>query len=261
MANQRIIVCGDIHGANKALLQCLERSNFDRENDILITIGDICDGWSEVYECVETLLTIKNRVDIRGNHDDWFNTYIKTGQHPVEWQQGGDSTRNSYLRAAGREYAEAGWGTVAWLNRGDIPDSHKEFFKNQTGYYTMYLDGKMMCFVHGGFDRELPIDSQFWHNLMWNRELWEKAQSCKDDQKLAMADDFDKVFIGHTQVYHNIKNALALPLTCGGITNIDTGAGWNGKLTFMDVRTGMYWQSDWVRDLYKEPGRGEFKHR
>jgi len=43
----RTLVIGDIHGAYKALVQCLERSGFDKEKDTLITIGDVCDGWHE----------------------------------------------------------------------------------------------------------------------------------------------------------------------------------------------------------------------
>lgn len=79
---------GDIHGAYKALLQCLERSGFDKENDTLIQLGDIADGWSEVYECVEELLSIKNLISIRGNHDMWFKKYLETGVHPVRGAQG-----------------------------------------------------------------------------------------------------------------------------------------------------------------------------
>lgn len=32
---------GDIHGAYKALQQCLERSKFNYENDKLIQLGDV----------------------------------------------------------------------------------------------------------------------------------------------------------------------------------------------------------------------------
>jgi len=66
---QRRFVCGDIHGAHKALVQVLERSGFDYENDMLITLGDIVDGWGDSFMCVEELLKIKNRIDIVGNHD------------------------------------------------------------------------------------------------------------------------------------------------------------------------------------------------
>ena len=40
------------------------------------------------------------------------------------------------------------------------------------------------------------------------------------------------------------------------IWNLDTGAGWDGKLTMMDVNTGEYWQSDRITELYpNEQGR------
>lgn len=48
----RRLVLGDIHGAHKALIQVLERSKFDYENDLLIIIGDVCDGWPETRKCV-----------------------------------------------------------------------------------------------------------------------------------------------------------------------------------------------------------------
>lgn len=85
----RTFVIGDIHGAHKALVQCLERCGFDRTKDRLITLGDVCDGWPEVKECVDELLTIENRIDIVGNHDLWFYQYMITGIHPDNWRQGG----------------------------------------------------------------------------------------------------------------------------------------------------------------------------
>lgn len=41
----RRFVVGDIHGAHKALVQCLERSGFNRDEDFLVSLGDLCDGW------------------------------------------------------------------------------------------------------------------------------------------------------------------------------------------------------------------------
>ncbi len=35
---------GDVHGAHKAVIQCLERSGFDKKKDELILLGDIADG-------------------------------------------------------------------------------------------------------------------------------------------------------------------------------------------------------------------------
>ena len=86
----RTFVMGDIHGAHKALLQCLERSAFDRNKDTLIQLGDISDGFEGVYDCVEELLKIPNLIAIKGNHDEWLNTFIRTA-----WLEPGRYPRKS----------------------------------------------------------------------------------------------------------------------------------------------------------------------
>ena len=52
----RTFAMGDVHGAYKALEQCLERSSFDKDKDTLIQLGDVADGFEHVYDCVEELL-------------------------------------------------------------------------------------------------------------------------------------------------------------------------------------------------------------
>ena len=49
----RILVCGDIHGGLKPLLDVLEKSGYDKEYDKLIFLGDYVDGWSESSEVIE----------------------------------------------------------------------------------------------------------------------------------------------------------------------------------------------------------------
>ena len=49
-------VLGDIHGAYQALIQVLKRAKFDYENDQLIFLGDVVDGWPESKECIDELL-------------------------------------------------------------------------------------------------------------------------------------------------------------------------------------------------------------
>lgn len=99
----RTFCCGDIHGAHKALVQCLERSGFDKENDTLIQLGDVVDGWSEMYECVEELLTIKNLISIKGNHDEVFRIWLERGVHMFDWSQGGRAVITSYARHTDRK--------------------------------------------------------------------------------------------------------------------------------------------------------------
>ena len=52
---------GDIHGAYKALMQCLHRAQFDYHKDRLIVLGDGCDVFPEVNRCIDELLKIREK--------------------------------------------------------------------------------------------------------------------------------------------------------------------------------------------------------
>lgn len=233
----RTFAIGDIHGSYKGLLQCLERSGFNKETDTLIPLGDICDGWSETYECVEELLTIPNRIDIRGNHDQWFYEFMRTSIHGSQWQQGANATRESYMKNCDLI----------------IPDSHQAFFGKQLNYH---IDEQNRCFVHGGFNRHLPIDKQlFPYIYYWDRDLWYAALSCKDidESRFKIHNKFKEIFIGHTTtgIWGTDK-----PMYACNIWNLDTGGGFEGKITIMDIDTHEYWQSDLCKELYSnEKGR------
>lgn len=252
-------VIGDIHGAHKALVQCLERSNFNKEIDTLISLGDIVDGWDDVYNCVKELISIKNLIPIKGNHDEWFRIYLNTGIHPNEWLNGGYGTLKSYCEKAQKQFY-LGSKLSYNLNPFDIPESHIDFFRfRQINYY---VDHKKRLFIHGGFNRHLPLKEQKSDVFYWDRDLIMSAmsyQSMKDNNtlmghgKFKMIEEFTEVFIGHTSTLNWGRD---LPINTANIWNLDTGAGFKGKLTIMNVDTKEYWQSDTVQDLYKDQ-----KHR
>ncbi len=259
----KTFVVGDVHGAHLALQQVLERSGFDKENDLLITLGDIADGWPYVYECVEILLTIKNRIDVIGNHDEWFRHWMLGGTHPQQWNQGGVGTVKSYLRSVDNEYLfyeNPYVGIQSGLNQGDITAEHWKFFMHQHLYY--HDKERNYFFVHAGWNRESTVETVKRicpMEFFWDREMWKKAMCCADGAKLKTADNFDTIFIGHTTVTHWKTDK---PIYKGGIWNLDTGAGWSGKLTIMDIDTKQYWQSDSVEELYpNEVGRRKLNKR
>lgn len=277
-SSTRTLVIGDIHGAHIPLQQCLDRCGFDYENDLLITLGDICDGWPYVYECVEILLKCKNRIDITGNHDDWFSSWLIRGRHPDNWRQGGKGTMDSYIRAYRGYITQSDYGMwernddgipvrrIVGFNPDWIPSTHIDFFNQQQLYYK---DAQNRLFVHGGFIKELTLeenearihDDDYFY---WNRELWDQALSVSPDQQLKFIEEFKEIFIGHTQTtnwtkFKKAPNSYVLiptqnddcpPMHADIIWNLDTGAGSNGKLTIMDVDTHEYWQSDQVNEIY-----------
>lgn len=256
----KVFVIGDIHGAYRALVQCLERSNFNKEKDTLISLGDIVDGWPEVDKVVEELLTIKNRVDIRGNHDEWFVEWIKTRMTPNVWtQQGGKETLECYLPIlhGSAEMTKVGEKLLDKLIR------HEEFFLHQHYYY---VDDKNRLFVHGGYNWKIPFRDNDKKDMMWDRHLFETACQYENHNLLHPTEknlhfrEFREIFIGHTStlsVGWRFKKDT-LPLHVSNLWNLDTGAGWNGKLTIMNVDTKEYWQSEKVKDLYKNESNGRY---
>jgi|SRR5882757_667607 len=250
-------IIGDIHGCFKALEQIFDRTPIE-EGDTIISLGDIADGWSQTYECVEFLLNLQkkyNCIFIKGNHDDWFLDYLLYGQHPGLFQ-GGKATLVSYCNSLDRNYVDNFGVLNTNLLLEDIPISHIEFFKNQLLYYR---DENNNFFVHGGFDRNKTIEftekiEPF--NFYWDRDLWNKALSAESwkQPKLKTEEDFNEIFIGHTSTMFWGKDK---PMKAANIWNLDTGAGSGaGRLTIMNLETKEYYQSDPVNTLYpNERGR------
>lgn len=250
----RTLVIGDIHGNAKGLQQVLKKSKFNPKKDKLIQLGDVGDGWSETSECVDILLNIQDKssennkpIFIRGNHDVWVYDWIKYGEAPLLWtQQGGKSTLDSYIRT-----------------KKFIEDEHRDFWYNQQDWY---IDDKNRLFIHAGwyFPSGFPKGANSKVNAgtiarecHWDRGLFETCRSAHLMRKnnpdafknFNPTFEFEEVYIGHTARNNGPENYLNL-------WNLDTGSGWNGKLTIMDIDTKECWQSDLSTELYpNEKGR------
>ncbi|AGO47888.1 metallophosphoesterase [Cellulophaga phage phi40:1] len=242
----RVFVMGDIHGSARALKQCLERSGFDKDVDKLIQLGDVADGWDDTPECVEILLSIKNLVAIRGNHDVWCHDWIKYKDAPNNWlKQGGEATVRSYV------------------DKKLIQDErHVKFWEDQVDWY---IDDENRLFVHAGWDythhgdferqASLRVDAgSISRECHWDRELYRSALSLRNRRELDSfkpLKQFKEVYIGHT------SHDKGEPFWVGNLCNMDTGAGWNGQLCIMDMNTREFWLSDRSKDLYPDSkGRG-----
>jgi serine/threonine protein phosphatase 1 len=251
---------GDIHGAYKAMVQCLERSGFDTASDLLIQLGDVTDGYPEVYKCVEALLKIPNLIPLKGNHDDWFDEFCKTDFHPYFWTYGGKGTLVSYLDHAGKKngFRASANGYKTSLGSADVPQTHKDFFNTQRLYH---VDKRNRCFVHAGFNRHLPLSRQRKEDFYWDRSLWTEALNIHTHQRHAVSNKefltgthFSEIYIGHTPT---TKFGTDQPMRALNILNLDTGAGHAGRLSIMDIDTKKFWQSDPVTELYDQNFRDE----
>lgn len=257
----RTLVLGDVHGGYLALRQVLDRANFDPASDRLIFLGDVCDGWPDVLQSIQLLMEM-GAESVWGNHDQWAWYWMLDGQWNI-WEysswvtQGGEATLNSFKQD--NEFAHS----IAAPYFNDLKDY-------------IYDEERDMIFVHGGiplrwgkmyntvpfYEESLTsreaLDRLDRDYLSWDRELWMATiATWKGDENYTRPLEktengnltpFNKVFIGHTTTTRHSGE----PIEAAGVVCMDTGGGWEGKLSIMDVDTGEFWQSDKVATLYPE---------
>ncbi len=242
---KRTLVIGDIHGGLRALRQVLERAAVSTE-DTLIFLGDLVDGWSESAQVVDVAMELNLRQEcifIKGNHDEWCEEWLRTGNADSRWlPHGGMETVLSY---AG--YDEA------------TKQKHLAFIESMN-YYEIDLDNRL--FIHAGFTSMHGPQAEFHSsNFSWDRTLWETALTM--DKRIEKESPyypkrlklFSEIYIGHTPTQYFNSDA---PMNGANVWNIDTGAAFKGMLTMMDIETKKFWQSDRLTELYPgEKGRNK----
>jgi serine/threonine protein phosphatase 1 len=270
----RTLCLGDIHARIEALKEVLTKSKFDYDKDKLILLGDVIDGGSNTYDVIEELLKIKNIIFVKGNHEIFFMDSIFKGTLPSEWiNQGGANTLNSYGgKVIPGTYPEDEPVLVDVMGVR-IPRTHIEFL-NKTKLY--HIENNML-FVHGGLDPNKPIQEQKEDVLLWDRSIIKyaetnniqsykkvfcghtstqlierefinyKCRNCKHEweKKYEKKEDLTGNPICEECKSTNIFQSLGCtkPLKIGNLYCLDTGAGWDGKLTIMNIDNEEYWQS------------------
>lgn len=242
----RTLVIGDIHGGLLALKEVFSKSNVTSD-DTLIFLGDYVDGWSQSPDVIDFLLKYSqtnNCIFIRGNHDEllleWLEKSNPNFNETTWFKHGGQATAMAYQN----------------LDNKTI-DLHINFLKSLKNYY---IDANNRLFIHAGFTNLNGVTFEYFPKLYyWDRTLWETALSL--DPSIAISSPYypkrfthyKEIFIGHTPVTRIDKTT---PVNLANVWNIDTGAGFLGPLTIIDVATKEYWQSEPLNVLYpNEKGR------
>lgn len=237
----RRFVIGDIHGAYRALKELLKKVKFDLHKDQLIILGDVVDGWSQSKECIDLLLKIKNRIVIRGNHDEWAWKYY-TNQPIV-------STTTWLMHG--------GTATIKSLGERELLDKkYIDFFEEAVYYY----EEPNRLFAHASVPlaaskfAQIALKDVSSDDLCWTREMVFEASYFKDIELWKWGTRWEEIYVGHTPVqrFSDRVDDYSSPQHWGNIWLMDTGAAFRGSVSIMNIDTKEIWQSTVCELLYPD---------
>lgn len=214
--NARILAIGDVHGCSRAL-DALLLAVAPTADDVVVTLGDYVDRGPDSAGVIDRLIrlaTTCHLVPLRGNHEEMMMDARRSPELLSLWQAcGGKTALASY---------GSGGGDAPSL--ASVPDAHWAFLDRACRDLYQTVDH---FFVHGGVDTALPLDQQSPHVLRWEKfppprpHVSGKTMIC-----------------GHTPQKSGTAGSLPHAIC------LDTGAGYGGWLTCLNVGSGHVWQSN-----------------
>lgn len=230
MPTAPIYAVGDIHGQLEMLETALDRIRADGGKDArIVFVGDLVDRGASSCQVIDLLMSGqaegRNWTVLRGNHDDLFLRFLRTGKiedsrikSGVPWtgpRLGGLTTLASYGitdldRPAGDLWVDA---------KARVPNAHIEYLQSLPCY--ALVDD--LLFVHAGIRPGIALTDQTDDDLMWIR-----AEFLDDTRRHPWL-----VVHGHT--------AVEAPEHKGNRVNLDSGAGYGRQITAAVFENGQVW--------------------
>ncbi len=202
---EKIFAIGDIHGCFDKLCALMDKIKIDRNNDILLFLGDYIDRGHNSFDVVEYLIDLKKHfqkiVFLKGNHEEMLEKYLSGKDRLTYLINGGRPTLESYMKKS------------RTTGSPPIPQEHLDFFESLSLYY----ESDNYIFVHAGLRENIPLEMQDPADFLWIRKDFVHSDF-----------DFGKIVVfGHTPY----KEPLVEPNKIG----IDTGAVYGNKLTCVEL--------------------------
>ncbi|AUR87423.1 calcineurin-like phosphoesterase [Vibrio phage 1.101.O._10N.261.45.C6] len=198
---RNVFIVGDIHGEITKLEEALKRVSFDKQHDLLVSVGDLVDRGEDSYKTLMSLVYEPWFTMVLGNHEElMINSILDNNiQYQDCWMVNGGTWFAFLSEDEQREVKD-----VCQHLRDTFP-------------YTLCLErnGKKILISHGDY----PLD--FYSKgvnlspdrIIWNRDRINTYKSYGREQRIQ---DVDLAVFGHTP--------LREPTRSGNCCWIDTGA-------------------------------------
>ncbi|AGH16046.1 NinI-like serine-threonine phosphatase [Vibrio phage pYD21-A] len=207
-SEKRIFVVGDIHGEITKLNEKLDEIGFDKDADILFSVGDLIDRGEDSLACL-ALIQESWFEPVRGNHEElMINSVVHNDSNNIAcWMQNG-SRWYLDLNEEDRMYAD----DLAKLANETVP-------------YVIEINyqGRKIVICHADYpsnDYDGNVNAEELFDIVWSRT---RIESFIKHQKTSRINGADQFIFGHTPVRHVSG--------FGNCLYIDTGAVFGKDLT------------------------------
>lgn len=246
----RRLIVGDIHAQFELLEEVLAKACFNPEEDILYSVGDLCDRGRKAVSTLRYLMSLKNFRPVLGNHDLYLEYYLFTGSAEYAWlkKENGKGTKASVdLWFRGDERLRL----KSWLASIPVIRMEKDFIIMHGGIPFSMSESKLIKIamprrpfplLYSSDDIDSTLE-KFCSDRNYIKSAMREAGFATDMR----IDDFvpplktrRTIFVGHTPT----PDGKPFVFEKYHIVAIDTGAGsGEGPLTVMDMDSLEYWQA------------------
>ncbi len=207
----RLIAIGDIHGHAKALRGILSQIR-PKKLDTIVTLGDCVNRGPESRLVLDHLMDLRricHVVSILGNHDD---VMLDSRNDPNAF--------NRWMHMGGKETIHSYSSPLVPEEIRYVQDKHWELLAGFVPFY----ETDNFIFTHANYCWYRPMDQQEGRDLRW---------LSLDESQPKPHVSGKTVIMGHTP--GPVRDV-------GHYRCIDTGCGFGGLLTAMEVHSGHCWQ-------------------
>ncbi len=213
---EKIFAIGDIHGCLNKIEELIGKIPADRDEDLLVFLGDYIDRGQDSREVVDFVISLKKAfqtvICLMGNHERMFLNFLDGREEEMYLYNGGKCTLRNYGIDAIDSPEE---------RKNKIPSEHMSFYQSLLPYY----ETKDYLFVHAGLMPGIEPGKQKSDDLVWVRHEFIDTDY-----------DFGKIIVfGHTPA--------GRPLMGKNKIGIDTGAVYGGKLTCVELPVLKFYQA------------------
>jgi serine/threonine protein phosphatase 1 len=208
----RTIAIGDIHGHSAALAAILSVID-PQPDDTLVLLGDYVDRGPDSRGVLEQVIELGNRchvVPLMGNHEEMMLGAREGWDNLRFWLRcGGDAALQSYGQAEDVSLT---------------PREHLRFLEGLARFY----ETERHFFIHANYAPNWRLEEHDSKTALW----------------LPLTDLPGRHYSGKIAILGHTPQENHMILDLGYLKCIDTGCGYGGPLTALDVGRGEIWQVD-----------------